>query len=65
MFVVGTVQRTAQKDDSSKFDLSWPVVVEDDTIGFVGGTVAQCPSRDLANSLASELNAVLAKYEKP
>jgi hypothetical protein len=65
MFVVGTVQRIAHTDDTTQFDLSWPVVIEDDTLGFVGGTVGQCASRDLADSLASDLNKVLTKYAKP
>lgn len=59
MFVVGTVQRVATKADPSKFDLFWPVVIEDDTLGFVGGTVAQCTSRDAADALADALNKVL------
>jgi hypothetical protein len=59
MFVVGTVQRVANSADSSKFDLAWPVVFEDDVQGFVGGVVAQRPSRDTAEKMADDLNKVL------
>jgi hypothetical protein len=59
MFVVGTVQRIADKTDSSKYALSWPVVFEDETVGFIGGTVAQCASREAADALATALNTVL------
>lgn len=59
MFVVGVVQRTPDKSDASKFDLSWPVVVEDEDQGFVGGQVATRASREDAQKLADDLNKVL------
>lgn len=61
MFVVGTVQRVPDESDASKFTLVWPVVVEDETQGFVGGQVATRDSRDSAQKLADDLNAVLTK----
>jgi hypothetical protein len=59
MFVVGTVQRVADASDASKFTLVWPVVVEDETQGFVGGQVATRKDRDSAQKLADDLNKVL------
>lgn len=59
MFVVGTVQRIPQADDATKFDFKWPVVLEDETEGFVGGQVALRDSRDGAQKLADDLNKVL------
>jgi hypothetical protein len=59
MFVVGTVQRTPTAADASKFDLSWPVLFEDETQGFVGGQVATRADRDAAQKLANDLNNVI------
>lgn len=59
MFVVGTVRRVAKTDDSGQFDLSWPVQFEDETQGFVSGTVATRPSREAAENLATALNTAL------
>lgn len=59
MFVVGTVTRTPEPNDASKFALSWPVVFEDETQGFVGGQVATRADRDAAQKLADDLNKVL------
>jgi hypothetical protein len=60
MFVVGTVQRVVDPKDSSKFDLVWPVMLEDETQGFVGGTVGTYSDRDSAGKVADALNKVLA-----
>lgn len=59
MFVVGTVQRIPKADNAAQFDLTWPVVLEDDTEGFVGGQVATRSSRESAQKLADDLNQVL------
>lgn len=60
MFVVGTVQRVAKAQDASEFDLVWPIVFEDETQGFIGGTVASRDDRVKAQKLADDLNAVLS-----
>jgi hypothetical protein len=59
MFVVGTVQRVPKVDNAAQFDLVWPVVIEDDAQGFVGGQVATRSSRETAQKLADDLNQVL------
>ena len=66
MFVVGTVQRVHKEgSEPTAFELSWPVVMEDDNIGVVGGTVQKCANRDAAQALADELNGVLQKHANP
>lgn len=59
MFVVGTVQRVVNPQDTTKFTLQYPVVFEDETQGFVGGTVAVRDDRESAQKLADALNNVL------
>lgn len=61
MFVVGTVQRVPNAADTSKVDLFWPIIIEDETSGMVGGQVATRKSREDAQKLADDLNAVLTK----
>jgi hypothetical protein len=60
MFVVGTVQREGEPDASGKFATSYPVVAEDAEQGYVGSPVASRPTREAAQKLADDLNAVLA-----
>lgn len=64
MFVVGTVQRTVNAEDPSKFDLSWPVVFEDAVNGVALGVIGSRSSREAAEGLSAALNSALENGTK-
>ena len=59
MFVVAPAARVQNPDDSSKFGPQWSVVYENEVTGGYDTPVAKRPSREAAQGIADDLNAVL------